>query len=1360
MSMSAEEIQRILPGASELAGRMRSFAWKHTALGEPSSWPRSLQTAAGIMLTSRYAMWIGWGPDLSFLYNDAYARMTLGRKHPWALGQPAQTVWREIWPQIGPLIEHVLKTGEATWSDGLLLLLERSGFSEETYHTFSYSPLFGDDGEIAGMLCVVTEETERIVGERRLQTLSGLASLTAAAQTEIEVLTAARTALSTADKDLPFALLCLFDANDQCALAGHIGLPPGHPMAMLDRNGPWQSVMCERPATQVLLDLRPGQFKTLPTGAWKIPPAQAVIVPIARHGDQKSAGYLLTGLNPHLAYDTAYASFLGLIAGQISDRLENARAHEHERERARSLAELDRAKTAFFANVSHEFRTPLTLIMSPIDELLQGPEKLAETSREMLQVTQRNSLRLMKLVNALLDFSRIEAGRATVQFEATDLSALTTELASVFRAATERAGLKLHIDCPPLPRPVLVDRDMWEKIVLNLLSNAFKFTFEGKIEVRLSPSEDGLFARLSVRDTGVGIPREELPRVFERFHRIEGQRSRSFEGSGIGLALVQELVKLHGGSISAISEIGDGTTFEVSIPFGDGHVTQNAESEQGCSTASGRGSAFIDEALSWLPGTQQAATKTHVPQAGNRQTGRRERVLVVDDNADMRAYLERILSEHWEVDTAQNGAMALTAIKKRRPDLVLTDIMMPDIDGLALLKRLRDDSDTKALPIVLLSARAGEEARIEGIKSGADDYLIKPFSARELIARIDANLKLAQVRRQADARVKGILESISDGFHYIDRDGRFVSFNSAAESMFAAHGVKTSALIGHHIFDEAFPEARNNEAGRSIRTTLKERRPTNVEAYYKPWKRWYAVRNFPTPEGGVATFFQDITKRVWSEERTAGQKRILEMVAEARPLSEILARLMLFVEAQDPGMIGGILLTDGVHFKLGSAPNLPRAYADKLRDAIEAIPNKPPYFASCAEAVDRRTAIVVPDVSRETRFAPEWTEAMQASGLGAVRSTPVFASDGTVLGCLALYFPEAREPDPADPDLVDIATHLAAIAIERERDERALRDSESTLRAFYDNAPVFMGVVEPTEGGDVLHVYDNPQSCAFFGLPAGGTSGQLALEDMRADPHTVSFWLKQYAKAANTGLPVRFEHRHSTDQATRWLSGTVAAIGNGPAGRDRFCYVAEDITERKRAEEQQRLLTNELNHRVKNTLAIVQSIANQTLREVPDPRAFQAAFTQRLMALSRAHNLLTTEAWSGADLYDVVAAALQPFQQQLGDVRIAIRGPSHRLSSNAAVALILALHELATNAVKYGALSNDTGRIEVTWDIDDRARNLRLSWVERGGPKVAAPVRRGFGRRLIEASASQLGGEIDLTFPAASVQCRIVLPFS
>ncbi len=763
-----------LAGGGEVGRLIRAKRWEETRLGAPETWPQSLKAAVRIVMTSRYQMWMGWGPDLAFFYNDAY-RPTLGVKHRWALGASTREVWQEIWPDIGPRIEHVLSSGEATWDEGLLLFLERSGYPEETYHTFSYSPLADDDDKVVGMLCVVTEETERIIGARRLASLRELAAEIPGNNTRAAVLDASQRRLNQSLKDLPFTLLYLFDDGGNAVLSARSGFQGDH--AMAPRNLDPQDQGAVWPVHELLARRRPisvgllqDRFADLPRGAWDKPPREAVMAPIAQQGQDAPAGFLVAAVNPYRRLDDAYLGFIDLVAGQLAAGLANAQVHEEARHRADSLAELDRAKTTFFSNVSHEFRTPLTLMLGPLEDLLNQPDDArVGKHRQLLRIAQRNGVRLLKLVNTLLDFSRIEAGRMQATFEPLQLDTYTAELASAFRSAMEKAGLRLIVDAAPLGQPLFVDRDMWEKVILNLLSNAFKFTFEGEIRVETRTSLGGDHAEITVRDTGTGIAADELPHVFDRFRRVEGARGRSIEGSGIGLALVQELVKAHGGTIRVTSEVGRGTAVTVSIPFGEAHLPRERVGRPRETDAThSRVQAYIDEALGWLAdaGTEieanalgQAAGQTGVFAIDVRNRG--QTVLLADDNLDMRTYLQKLLeTAGFIVEAAGDGEEALAAAMLNKPDLVLSDIMMPKMDGFQLLAALRADTRLRDVPVLLLSARAGEEAKVEGLAAGASDYLTKPFSARELIARVRTNLDMAALRRESQEALQRANESL------------------------------------------------------------------------------------------------------------------------------------------------------------------------------------------------------------------------------------------------------------------------------------------------------------------------------------------------------------------------------------------------------------------------------------------------------------------------------------------------------------------------------------------------------------------------------------------------------------------------
>ena len=572
------QIVDALRDAGDVGRDLLAVDWDATPLEPPQAWPHSLTTIVRMLLTSRFSMWMAWGPSLTFFCNEAYRRDTLGKKYPWALGRPASEVWAEIWEDIGPRIETVLRTGTATWDESLLLFLERSGYVEETYHTFSYSPLIDDDGTIAGMLCVVSEDTERVIGARRLATLRDLGSESATGRDEREYLRSAAEHLADNHWSLPFTLVYLFDSDEQVAeLVCSTGIATNHEAAPeqitigAEPVWPIADLVAGRPLIVEEIDRR---FERLPTGAWKEPPTSAVLLPLPQPvQDAHPYGFLVVGTNRYRPLDNNYLSFLGLLAAQLASGIAGARAYEAERRRAEELAELDRAKTAFFTNVSHELRTPLTLLLGPAEDALADHEHaMPAQQRQRMEIIARNGARLLKLVNTLLDFSRLESSHAEPAFEPVALSQYTAELASMFESAVTRAGLDFVINCPPLPELVYVDREMWAKIVLNLLSNALKFTFSGSITVRIE-EHDGR-ARLAVADTGIGVDPDDQARLFERFHRVAGARGRTYEGSGIGLALVAELARLHGGAVDVDSVPGVGSTFTVEVPFGHAPPSQ------------------------------------------------------------------------------------------------------------------------------------------------------------------------------------------------------------------------------------------------------------------------------------------------------------------------------------------------------------------------------------------------------------------------------------------------------------------------------------------------------------------------------------------------------------------------------------------------------------------------------------------------------------------------------------------------------------------------------------------------------------------------------------------------------------------
>uniref|UniRef100_UPI0025D69380 ATP-binding protein n=1 Tax=uncultured Caulobacter sp. TaxID=158749 RepID=UPI0025D69380 len=1027
-----------LSGGGEMARLIGQTDWSKTPLGPIDGWSQSLRTTVSLCLASNFPINIIWGPEHCQIYNDGY-RVVCGAAHPQALGEPYTKTWASAWPAIGQPFHNALG-GETSFLENQRMFLFRNGYLEETFFTFSLSPIRDESG-IGGLFHPVTETTASMLAERRARALRDLNASLGEVRTTRQVFNNALAVLDDHAFDLPFVLLYELDAQDGCyRLAGSVGVKPDDPIAppviSEDAETLWPADLTS--AREAITVPLPADAAT--RGPYEEAPHTGLVFVITAPDTPRPPALMMVGTSPRLPLDEAYRGFLDLLAAALSAGLTSARGYEEARQRAEMLAAIDQAKTAFFSNVSHEFRTPLTLMLGPIQDALESDDDLPAGQRERLTVAHRNALRLLKLVNSLLDFSRVEAGRSRAVFQPTDLAGLTAELASNFRSACERAGLTLTVECPPLSQPVNVDREMWEKIVLNLLSNAFKFTLEGGITVRLVQAGDRV--ELIVQDSGLGIAEDQLPRVFERFHRIEGQGGRTHEGSGIGLALVDELVRLHGGRVSVASRLGQGSAFTVSLPLGAAHLPREQFSNRETLVDTSRhAEAFVAEALRWLPDVDE---RDGPAAADSPLIEGRPRVILADDNADMLAYVKRLLEAGgYEVRAVSDGQTALeAALDGPPPDLVLSDVMMPRLDGFGLLAALRAEPKLEGLLVILLSARAGEEARVEGLAAGADDYLVKPFSARELRARVDGAVRLARQRREAARREQDLRTEMAA------ERGRVALRQSQEQLEFAL------------------------EAGR------------------------------------LGSWEMDI-------------------------------------------VTGRIAVSDHCRTLFGIAPDDPFEHYDDV--------------------------------------------------IGHVH-----------------------------PD-------------DRDRRHREI----------------------------------------------------------------------QRAIASGDELEVEYRIRDS-GQGLRWVMARGrATYDEGRAVR--IAGVTLDITERKAAEARQKLLLAEVDHRAKNTLASVQSIAIQTLRHAESPEAFADTFVERIHALSRAHELLTASAWESADLKEVIARTVRihlPVDEQ---DRVSLAGPTIRLGPNAAVTVNMAFHELATNAAKYGAFSAPTGSVAVSWSLDADQRAVTIDWREIGG---------------------------------------------
>ncbi|HET6550437.1 MAG TPA: ATP-binding protein, partial [Solirubrobacter sp.] len=658
--LAPDEWRDVGLGDSEMALRVHAFDWAATPLGPLREWPSSLRAVVGLVLRSPAQMTVYWGPELTCIYNDA-ERDIIGDLHPRALGQPARELLRDSWDVLEPQLAAVL-AGRAILLRDEPLRFDRHGAVQLGWFTYSYSPIPDDDGGVGGVLLVSDETTAEVLGRRRMDCLQALGAQSLDAVGAKAAAAAAAAALD-GRADTPFALVYLADGADATHAAGAVGAAP---RIMIEPSTKAGAVLHE------LADERPSGM-VVPAALFADAAVRdAYVAPLSGGSRDALAGFLIAGLSDDVPFDDAYRDFMANVARVIGRSLAAARARADERERSRSLEALGRARTALFSNAAHELRTPLTLILGAIDQLDDADA----------QVARRSALRMLELVNALLDVSRIEAGEPLGVFEPTDLAALTREVAGMFGQAARGAGLSLLIGCPPLDGPVYVDRESWERIVSNLLSNAIKYTPAGSVRVGLAA--DGGAAVLTVEDTGIGIPPRDRERVFSRFYRVVDNRARTSGGTGIGLALVRRLVELHAGTVRAEGAGDGGTRLVVRIPFGHAHLGGRVAEQPAEAPPIGDAVvAYVAEAEGWLD-ERAAITTPRGP----------ERALVIDDNADMRAYLRRLLAPHYAVEAAADGLAGLAAAVAEPPTVIISDVMLPGLDGMALLRSLRQNAAT------------------------------------------------------------------------------------------------------------------------------------------------------------------------------------------------------------------------------------------------------------------------------------------------------------------------------------------------------------------------------------------------------------------------------------------------------------------------------------------------------------------------------------------------------------------------------------------------------------------------------------------------------------------------------------------
>ncbi|MBY6684439.1 response regulator [Rhodococcus sp. BP-149] len=712
----------LFPGTDATSTAHREFDWSTTSLGPVENWPDALVTAIRTLFPSEVGQLVWWGEDLVQLFNHAYTPMA-GDLFPEAVGQRAADCWRVGWEQLGPLAHDALR-GTAVHRTRQRVLLDRFGYLEETFFTFSYSPILGSGDTVNGVFVATTDVTQQVLAERRMSVLHELGSISVASRDIDDVCRASLDLLAGNEADVPFASIHLRTTHD--AELGEI-----RPVASTSATLPG------RPHTATTVD-RGVIDRVSTSGVGEIVGATAVVLPL-HASSGRPVGVLVAGISALRRFDEPYRVFLDLVAGRISTALTDAYSYAAERRRARDLEELDAAKTRFFENVSHEFRTPLTLLLGPLGDVVDDQENPLPPHRvRSLQTARRAALRLQRLVDTLLDVARGDADGFVVSLEPTDIVSLTTDCASMFRDATARAGVELHLALDGVThRFAEMDRTMWTHVVMNLVSNAVKFTTAGSVTVSLRDDADTV--TLTVTDTGPGVPEADRAKIFDRFYQVAAAAGRSREGSGVGLSLVRDLVAaLHGTIDVSDGPDGTGSTFTVTLPrtVASAPPASDATTQE---VAEALGAGYIGEADTWRP---LDGVRTD-PTPDQRQ------VVLVEDNADMRDYLVGLLREqNWHVTMFADVDSAMAHARAHPPDVILSDIMLPGRSGLSLVDEARSDGRLVRVPIVLLSARAGSESVVEGLRLGADDYVTKPFQPAELVARVRVHLELARLREQ------------------------------------------------------------------------------------------------------------------------------------------------------------------------------------------------------------------------------------------------------------------------------------------------------------------------------------------------------------------------------------------------------------------------------------------------------------------------------------------------------------------------------------------------------------------------------------------------------------------------------------
>lgn len=736
---------------------------------------------------------------------------------PQAFGKPAREVWSSLWDYLKPMIDRVL-AGESVFRENDCLSFRRYGNDMpcESYHDWRYVPVRNRSGKVVALFNQSIEKTDQVLAERRLDAVRSLSEQMLVVRSMREYYGSIIAVLEEYPKDAPFAMCYSVKSVSQASAANEnvatvsvdlehsIGVPENDPSApkhltvkvpsksksifgsntaglssptlsaisalssgsarihqYVDASHAWpiQKALATRQCV-VVNDCRE-LIKDYPIRVWDELPISAIVVPICSDSSTEiPESVLILGLNVRRPFDAEYDSWVHVIRSHLASSHTSVKAIEAEKKRIDDEVRMEKAKTAWFRGAAHDLRSPLALISGPLDDVLHTD--LMPKQKTSLTTAKRNVDRLMRLVDSLMDFSRLEAGKVEGRFVPTELSPFIVDLANLFRPAIERQGIDLVFDLEPSEILVYVDPTLFETVVSNLLGNAMKYTESGMIIVRLRYTE---YAEISIIDTGVGIPQDELQAITEVFHRATNAIHTGSQGTGLGLSIAREILHLHDGSleIASATESGSldhrhGSTFTAKIPLKERKIASVTDQQQ---TFGKYGKALADEAMRWKRDAEstegsnsevgvESSIGSHSKLSDSLMFEPGDTLLIVDDNSDLREYVRGIFSPYCKVREASNGEMAKRIALENPPHLILCDMLMPKMSGMELLTALRAAPETSITPFVMLSAVSGDEARVDALMNGAEDYLTKPFKPKELLARVHLHMHVGKKRKQLE----------------------------------------------------------------------------------------------------------------------------------------------------------------------------------------------------------------------------------------------------------------------------------------------------------------------------------------------------------------------------------------------------------------------------------------------------------------------------------------------------------------------------------------------------------------------------------------------------------------------------------